>query len=473
MSSKPVLVVDLDGTLLKSDMLYETFWSAFARDWKMPFVAMAALTRGRAALKTRMAELSDVDIPALPWNEAARDYVARWRAEGGRTALVSAADDGVVQQVAAHLGLFDEAHGTNGENLKGAAKARFLREHLGDQPYIYMGDSTADLAVWEASSGAVTVTADRALRDRATGLHADAHHIDTDAPRWRRYLDAMRPHQWLKNLLVLIPLLAGHRFEPATLLLALLAFAAFSLTASGVYVLNDMLDLASDRAHPRKRNRPFASGDIPIAHGTVMAPLLLGAGLLLALAVTPAFFVLLLIYFAITMAYSLHLKRLVVVDICVLAILYTMRILAGGAAAGVPISVWLLAFSVFLFFGLAAIKRQAELEQARASGKTMAHGRGYRADDLVVVQMLAVASGFIAVLVMALYVTSPKVSALYSNPEMLLGVCLVLLYWFARVAVITHRGEMHDDPVVFAARDRASQVCALLILGLAFAGAVL
>src|SRR5262249_40664011 len=252
---------------------------------------------------------------------------------------------------------------------------------------------------------------------------------------------------------------------------SLAAFICFSLLASSVYVLNDLLDLTFDRTHSRKRSRPFASGSIPIAHGTWMAPLLFVAALAIALIIGGEFLLVVMGYFLATTAYSLSLKRRVVIDICTLAGLYTFRILAGGAATGIPLSVWLLAFSTFFFLALAAVKRQAELVDGMTSGEVRVYGRGYRVDDLPLVGNMAISSGYVAVLVMALYVNSATGQELYSKPSALWGVCLVLLYWISRLVMVAHRGAMHDDPLIYAVKDRVSNICLLLILAFSVAGA--
>lgn len=268
----------------------------------------------------------------------------------------------------------------------------------------------------------------------------------------------------MKNVLVFLPMLAAHRLDGQTFLPSLLAFFCFSLVASSVYVLNDLLDLTSDRAHPRKRMRPFASGSVPVSHGRWMAAALLAAGVLLSFAISPEFFLLMAAYCLLTTAYSLYLKRQIVIDICVLAVLYTARIVAGGIATGIPLSVWLLAFSAFFFLSLAAVKRQAELIDSAERGHLEASGRGYHRDDLPIISMIAIGSGYVSVLVMMLYVNSPAVVDLYARPKALWGVCIILLYWITRTVMVAHRNRMDDDPVVYAARDRASRICLLIII---------
>ena len=278
------------------------------------------------------------------------------------------------------------------------------------------------------------------------------------------YLAALRPHQWVKNFLVFLPMIAAHKFDASTLAFSLVAFAAFSLVASGVYVLNDLLDLAADRAHPRKRFRPMASGAVPLAHASALIGACLAAGFVIALVAGLYFVLALCAYTILTTAYSLHLKREPIIDICVLAALYTLRIVAGAAATGITPSVWLLAFALFIFLSLAAIKRQAELVDNLQSGREKAAGRGYRVGDLPIVGMMGVSAGYVSVLVLALYLNSPIVLSLYRTPEFLWVVSAVLLYWISRASIIAHRGEMHDDPIVFALRDRTSRACVLIVL---------
>ncbi|MBY6118283.1 UbiA family prenyltransferase [Mameliella alba] len=467
------LVVDLDGTLLRSDMLYESFWTAFGRDWTVVLTAMRALTQGRAALKQRLAETARLETATLPFDREVLAYIRAWREKGGRSALVTASDQSLADAIAGHLGVFDEVHGSDGtRNLKGKAKAAFLADRFGAAQYVYMGDSSADLPVWEQAARAVTVNASQRLRSEAEAIAPEVEHLTTKPVTLRPYVKALRPHQWLKNILVFLPMLAGHQFDPATVFLAMSAFVAYSLVASSVYVVNDMTDLNADRAHPRKKRRPFASGAVPLSHGMIMAPALFLAGAAVSLAVSPVFLAVVCGYFVLTTAYSLNLKRKMVIDICTLAGLYSMRIVAGAVATGIPLSVWLLAFAIFFFLALAAVKRQAELVDSARRGTLHARGRGYNVGDLPIITMIAIAAGYVSVLVLVLYVDSPDVSDLYNAPYMLWGIGAVLLFWITRTIMIAHRGQMHDDPLVFAARDRVSQLCVLLCLGFAVIGAL-
>ena len=472
MATEPVLVVDLDGTLIRSDLLLESFWSALGRHWTTPLHAAVRLSQGRAALKRYLAEQGPVDPAALPYNPAVLDHIRDWRAGGGRVALVSASDAALVRQVADHLGLFDEVQGSDGTtNLKGAAKADVLTERFGPRGFHYVADAAADLPVWAVAARAITVDARPALRARVEAVAPDVLHLGTAPERLRPALRALRPHQWLKNLLVFLPMVAAHDFAAQTWAASALAFVAFCLSASAVYIVNDLLDLGPDRAHPRKRARPIAAGDLPIRTAMLICPALALAGLGIGTLLGGRFVVVLLVYQIATSVYSLALKRRMVIDICALAGLYTLRIVAGGVATGIPLSVWLLAYAAFFFFSVAAMKRLAELVDRRASGDDSAPGRGYEVGDLPLVAGMATTSGYVAVLVLALYVNSPEVQMLYSSPRALWGVCMVMLYWISRAVLLAHRGKMHDDPVVFALRDPASLLCMALILACAAAGA--
>jgi 4-hydroxybenzoate polyprenyltransferase len=459
-----VLAVDLDGTLLRTDMLHETLWDTMASTWHAPLLIVSGLLGGRAALKRVLAQRATIDVSTLPYDAEVVAFAKDWKARGGRVVLVTAADQQIAEAVAAELGLFDAVHGSDGNrNLKGASKAAFLVERYGKGGYAYIGDAFADLAVWRDAAHGIVRSRSGRLLARAQAVQPNIAPLPGPGPDWRSYFMALRAHQWLKNLLVFVAVLAGHRFESDILMRAGAAFVAFSLIASSVYLLNDLLDLGADRAHPRKRNRPFASGRVPISHAPPLLIALLGGGLAIAAWLGPAFFGTVLVYYAATTAYSLKLKRLPVIDVSVLAGLYTLRVVAGGIVADIPLSVWLIAFSLFLFFSIAAVKRQAELVDAARLGGLQIRGRGYRADDVPLVSQMATSSGYVAVLVVALYVTSDTVARLYSQPAILLGICPILLYWVSRMTLMAHRGQMHDDPLVFAARDRVSLCCALVI----------
>lgn len=455
----PVLVVDLDGTLLRSDMLHETFWDVIGREPRsLPAIA-ASLFKGRAALKAFLAERTRILPATLPYEPRVIARLEAWRAAGGRTALVTASDARLAERIAEHLGLFDEVHGTAGAtNLKGAEKARFLAGRYGRAGHVYMGDSAADLPVWAGAAGAISVNASAPVRARleAEAKGGEVEHLPRDPGRGAAIWRALRPHQWAKNALVFVPMIADLAFDLPTVLAALVAFVALSLAASAGYVLNDLLDLADDRSHPRKRMRPFASGALPASLGSFLFPALLVVGLAVAMMQSGLLLGVVALYFAATMAYSVRLKRHSIVDICMLATLFTLRIVAGGVAIGVELSVWLLAVSMFLFFSLAAIKRLAELADVQAAGRAVSR-RGYRVEDRSLLSQMAVASGYLAVLVLALYIDEPVVQEKFGAPWMLWGVCPLLLFWISRMVLVAGRGEMHDDPLVWALETRTSR----------------
>lgn len=470
----PVLVVDLDGTLIRTDMLLESFWAACSANFLTPLQVLFRAPKGRAAVKRYLSGKTRIDPATLPYNQDVIDYIRAWRKHGGRTALVSASDENIVRAIGEHLGIFDEIHGSDGKvNLKATRKAQFLRDRFGENGFAYVGDSRADLAVWKTAAKAVTVGASASLRARAEKACAQTEHIRSRSNSARALLKAIRPHQWLKNMLVFIPMIAGHKIDMETLVQSGLAFACFSLIASSVYLLNDLLDLSADRVHPRKHRRPLASGDLPLMLGSLFAPLLLAAGVGLGTLLGPAFLAVMAGYYVVTMGYSFFLKRQMLIDIVTLAGLYTIRILAGAAATGIVLSFWLLAFSVFLFFALASVKRQAELIDSAQRDVLKPSGRGYIIDDLPIVSQMATSSGFVSVLVLALYLNSPAVSALYSQPAALWGLCLILLFWINRMVMVAHRGGMHDDPIVFAVKDRVSLLCGVVGVGCAAAGVLL
>lgn len=458
-----VLVADLDGTLCRTDTLHETLLTIAGTAPLKLLNLPNWLREGRAGLKARLADQNIADPSMLPLNEVVIEALNAARSAGRRTALVSAADHRQVTAVAEATQLFDEAYGSaEGKNLKGDAKAAFLTERYGKKGFDYIGDSQADLPVWAASHQAITVGASPRLRRAVEAVNPSINHIAPPEGKARAMLRALRPHQWSKNLLLFLPIIAAH--DVSALLPVLLGFFAFCLTASAVYIINDLLDLTADRAHPRKSKRPFASGRLDAATGLGMAcSLLIGALTLGALTGRPAFLLVMCLYFSATFAYSLWLKRKLIVDVLMLAGLYTIRIVAGGTAAVINLSPWMLGFSMFLFLALAAVKRQAELTDLIHT-KRSGPGRAYEPDDLPILRGIALTAAQAAVLILALYISSDDVQTLYAFPSLLWLVCPLLLYWMLRMVMKTHRGKMTDDPIVFAATDPVSLLTVALCL---------
>lgn len=455
-------------------MLYECFWDLLSRDWRNVIYSIREFAKGSACMKRYIARVAVIDPSTLPYDTQIISYIKAWREKGGRTILVTASDQVVANIISDYLGIFDIAHGSNGLiNFNGENRGIFLEESFGHKGFVYMANARTDLPVWKRAAKAISVNASKSLcREIETQLEC-FEHLTTVKKSAKYYLKALRPHQWLKNTLIFLPLLAAHKFNTHALHVSLLAFISFCLVASSVYIVNDLLDLYADRLHPRKKKRPFAAGKIMLSSGTHIGIILIFLGMYTAIIVGWKFFLLMFCYYILTTSYSLYIKRQIVIDIFMLAGLYTLRIVAGGVATETPLSVWMLAFSMFFFFSLAAVKRQAELVDNARRGKLKATGRGYHIDDLPVILMIAIGSGYISVLVLALYLNSPAVIALYTYPQALWVVCTVLLYWITRAIMIAHRGQMHHDPIIYAAKDRVSQLCFLIALTFVLIGSFL
>lgn len=466
MSNKP-LVVDLDGTLLNSDMLVES-GVAFLRKHPLQFYRplIWLLTGGKANLKAGIAARAAVDVSLLPFNQPLLEWLRGEKAQGRSIVLATASHRSYAEQIGAHLGLFDRIFGTDGVNLSAANKRAALVDEFGEGGFDYAGNARDDLTVWAAADGAIVVNPEAGVERRAQA-EANVIKVIDDRPRaLRMWPKALRLHQWLKNLLLFVPLFAAHQFTDFALLDdAVLAFLLFSLCASGVYILNDLLDLEQDRQHTTKRQRPFAAGTIPVTHGLIVFPLLIAAVFGTSFLLLPIKFTgMLAVYFVATLAYSLFIKRIVVADVIMLASLYTTRIIAGTFACGLSLTFWLLAFPMFMFLSLALVKRYAELHRARSEGKTgRAAGRGYYQEDLPMIASLGASSGYLSVMVLALYIQEQSTVHLYRHPQFIWLACPILLFWISRTWVLTHRGLMKDDPVVFAVTDRTSLLTGALL----------
>ncbi len=469
MQTEPVLCADLDGTVIETDLLQESICAAIKRNPLYLFMLFVWLLRGRAHLKAKLAELVQIDASLLPYNEKFVEYLRAQKQSGRKVVLATASDLALAKGVYDHLGCFDEILASDGKyNLRGSNKARYLREKYRD--FAYAGNSTVDFPVWRAAKQVILVSSEESLIKRVTREFAGALCFPGYKFSLLKLVRALRTHQWLKNLLIFVPLIMAHRWQELPKSFStLVAFFSFSLCASSVYILNDLFDLESDRQHHSKRNRPFASGALPLALGFALVPLLFLSALLLSFSSTKDFTLTLVLYFIITLFYSLRLKRILLLDIVTLASLYTVRIFAGGVAADVPVSEWLLAFSMFIFFSLACLKRYSELHNLLRTQKEKTLGRGYLVSDLTQISQFGSSSAYISVLVLALYIRSPEVLALYHHPMVLWAVCPVLLYWVSRMWLLAHRGEIDEDPIVFAIEDKVSIIVAFLALVLVLA----
>lgn len=458
------LCVDLDGTLIHADLLVETCVALLRKNPLYLFLLPWWLLRGKAHLKAQVASRVLLNHAALPFHRELLQWLADERREGRQIWLCTASNQRLAEAVALHLQLFDGVLASSDTlNLSGKQKAEMLVTKFGNRAFDYCGNDTVDLHVWSVSRGGVVVNAHGDLEQRARQVTDVYRTFGSPGHQVRALCRLLRPHQWAKNALLFVPVAAAHRIvDPTALGHAGLAFLAFCLCASSVYVLNDMLDVEADRQHPRKSQRPFASGALPLKAGFALIPLLLLATAGIAWLLPVQFGLTLGGYYLLTLAYTLGVKQLVIVDVLCLAALYTIRIVAGAAAVAVPLSLWLLLFSLFLFLSLALVKRFAELQVMQRQGKLEAAGRGYRLDDLALLESLGTGAGYMCVLVLALYINNPVVEKLYRHPEVLWALCPLMLYWITRVWVVSHRGLMHDDPVMFALRDRASLVIGVL-----------
>lgn len=463
------LFVDLDGTLVKTDLLLESIMQLIKSNILYLFMLPFWLLRGRARLKSEIAKRTRIRYDLLPFNTEFKEFLLTAAATGRRLVLISASIDEQVKQVANHVGIFDLAIGSSAtNNLKGSRKLECIRKICSDGPFVYAGNEKADLPVWGAAEAAIVVNASPSILRSAEKLTRIEAVFKTDSKILPQLTRSLRLHQWLKNALIFLPLILSHQIlDSGLLMIAFAAFLAFGLCASSVYLLNDLLDLDADRLHATKRFRPFAAGDLSIKYGLVASPILLVVAFAIASQVSLGFMLVLGIYYFLTLLYSLLLKAVIIVDVLVLAGLYTIRIIAGAAAISVMPTFWLLVFSMFLFLSLAIIKRVAELDKLANANQQRAAGRGYETSDLQILSMLGSASGLMSVLVFALYLNDEKTRALYETPEVLWLICPLLLYLIGRIWIIAHRGKLHHDPVVFVARDTRSQVvvlfCGLLV----------
>lgn len=460
------LVVDLDGTLLRTDSLHELMLAFIRMHWVNTFVLLGLLVKDRATLKAELAKRTAFDVSLLPLNNAVTQLISAARDEGRPVVLATASDQQLAEKVAKEFGPFDHVLGsTPGHNLKGHRKAEALVEEFGEQGFDYVGNDSPDIVVFaKAHTGFVVEPSGSLLRrslaanDRVTPV--GAHQIPLGA-----LIRSLRPHQWVKNLLIFVPALAAQVLVVNNSLPLITAFVLFSAMASAVYITNDLLDVQSDRAHSSKKSRPFAAGELSFPVGIVTSVVLAVGSLMVAwLMLGTSFGIVLAMYALTTFAYTVWLKRVVLVDVFVLAGLYGLRLIAGAVAFSLEISPWLAAFSIFAFLSLALLKRFTEMSENHETPSLLLPGRGYRAEDSLPIALFGVASGFVGGLVMALYLEDPGTSEMYSSPLFLWAVVAVWLFWIARAWLIAFRGHMKDDPVLFAVRDTGSYVAGFVIV---------
>ena len=464
------LVVDLDGTLTPTDTLVESLVMLVKQSPLDLLRVPLWLLKGRAAFKEEMASHASIAVELLPYRESLLAYLHGEKANGRQIILATAAHRSIAERVSSHLGLFDGVLATDlGRNLKGKAKLQAILEEVGEE-FVYAGDSRADIPIWKAAQAAVLVGASSGL---AESIRRDApieKEFPKDATGFAIWLRALRVHQWLKNLLIFVPVLTAFSFtEIGKLATVAVAFIAFSFAASATYIVNDLGDLESDRIHRRKRLRPFASAKIPILQGLAVAGSALILAFVLAISVSKGLFMMLILYVVLTSAYSWVLKEYVLLDVLILSLLYTLRILAGSVVLGVATSSWLLAFSVFMFLSLALVKRCSELVSLDQIGVKATRGRDYRVADLVVLWPLGVGAALLAVVVFGLFISAPDTQTRYATPQLLWLVAIGLIYWLARLWIKTSRGEMTDDPMIYALTNPNSCITVIAMIAMTLA----
>jgi 4-hydroxybenzoate polyprenyltransferase/phosphoserine phosphatase len=468
LGEKRPLVVDLDGTLIKSDLLLESLFSRLGADPAALFGLLVALRSGKAHFKDVLARRVDLDVATLPYDATVLGLIEAARAAGRRVFLASASNEKFVSAVAAEVGLFDGWFASDaGANLSAEAKAGRLVAAFGEGGFDYIGNDKADLPVWAAAARRIGIRTAPQLSGRLAALGVEV--IDSPKATLKQWVKLIRVHQYAKNALVFLPLLTAHKFDLISLFHTVLAAVAFSLCASSVYIFNDLVDLSADRHHPTKKNRALASGAIPIMDGVLVMALLFLAAVALAASVSWPFLGVLLFYFALTNAYTCWLKTKMLIDVVALAMLYSLRVIGGAAAIGVPVSEWLIGFSMFIFASLALVKRYIELATRLDNELPDPSNRNYKLSDMQIVAALAAAAGFNAITVFALYISSDAVHPLYRHPKLLWLVCPILMYWISRMLMMAHRRLVHDDPIVFALKDPVSFAAGALIAGIMLA----
>ncbi len=467
------LVVDLDGSLLKTDSLLECLFRVIAKQpLRLAGLLLKCVTGGRTAIKCELAKhLPLDDVEHWPYNQNVIDIICDAKKTKRKVCLATAAHQRIADAVAGHLGYFDMTVASSGSrNLKGRAKLDVLNELFGRGNFAYIGDSRADMPILENCGEAIIVGSPTSLlmREIASKRSDDIHLIPYEKPYIGTFIQTLRLRQWPKNLLIFVPQLLGHVFTLDAFWKNLLAFFAFSFLASAVYIFNDIMDLPSDRVHPRKRLRPFASGALSLSWVFVLLPALVICAILAAWRLPRDFHYCLSGYLLINILYSQWIKRKKMLDVSVLAGMYVIRLIAGVSVIGMPQSNWLLGFGFFIFLALALLKRTSELAIHQDGFRNEAPGRGYVVEDKRVLQQMAITSGFSSIIVLALYIESFKAASQYSHPFFLWLLCPLLMYWFGRLALIAQRGLMRDDPVAYVLSDHVSWLVGLVGVAVLF-----
>lgn len=461
------LCVDLDGTLIQTDSLWESCLRLVSQNAFKLLLLPFWLFLGKAGFKHKVSQHVDLAPSSLPFNTQLLKYLTQQRLHNRHIVLVTAANKKIAEAIAHHLNIFDEVLASeDSHNLSGKNKAQLLCDKFGEKGFVYAGNANVDLNVWQHAAAAIVVNASDALATKAKQITSIEESFPAEKkPSLKVILKAMRIHQWVKNLLIFTALVLSHNwFNTNALQSIVYAFFSFSFSASAIYLINDLMDLETDRNHHSKKHRPLASGVLPIQWAIIIVPILLIFSYILACQTNANFIAVLTTYLVLTTAYSLYLKPVALLDVITLTSLYTIRIIAGAVAIDVPISHWLLAFSMFIFLSLALIKRFSELKNLIEQGETKSAARGYHVDDLQAVSLFGITSGYISVMILVFYIHDLQAGTLYNQPNWLWFVAVTVLYWISHMWLLAFRGQMNEDPVLFAIHDRTSYFISLFVL---------
>lgn len=464
-SSLP-LCVDLDGTLIQTDSLWESCLRLISQQPLMLLLLPLWLLLGKAGFKQKVSQHVNLSPSSLPFNTNLLKYLTQQRLHNRHIVLVTAANKKIAEAIASHLNIFDEILASDEtHNLSGKNKAKVLIDKFGEKGFVYAANADVDLNVWQHAAAAIVVNGSEALTNKVKKITGIEETFPTEQKiSFKTILKAIRIHQWAKNILIFTALILSHNwFDINSLQSVVFAFFSFCFAASSIYLINDLIDLEADRKHQTKKHRPLAAGTLPIQWAIMIIPVLLIFSFLFASQINTNFISILIIYLVLTTAYSLFLKPIALLDVITLTSLYTIRIIAGAIAINVPLSYWLLAFSMFIFLSLALIKRFSELKNLVQQGETSSISRGYHVDDLPAISLFGISSGYISVLVLVLYTHDLQAGTLYAQPDWLWFVAVAVLYWISYMWLLAFRGQMNEDPVLFAIHDRSSYFVALFI----------
>ena len=468
MKEEKCLFVDLDGTLIKSDLLFECLVPIIKNYFYALFLAPFWLLKGKAYLKDKFSDLVSINPEILPYNNNVLEYIRKEKENGSKIILATASNIKLAKSISDYLGIFDDVIASSKEeNLKGKNKLNkiklYIENNNTNKEFSYIGDSEADVKIFNETNIPIVV-GNKNVFNKIKSKNDKTSFVDGENDfSLKKFFKMIRTYQWVKNFLIFLPLILAHKFLDVNLLLkALVAFFSFSFLASSVYIINDIMDVESDRIHPSKKNRPIASGAVKISSALKVAFILMPLSFIISIFLGKEFLFVLLTYFITTSCYSFYLKKIMLVDILILSLLYTVRIFAGGVALNIYLSPWLFMFSMFFFFSLACAKRYSELYAVRNNLQDEIKGRGYQAQDLEQIQIFGSSSGYIAILIFALYIQSDISMKLYKTPSFFWALCPIMLYWISRVWLLSHRGQMTQDPIIFALKDKVSYVVLIL-----------